>query len=119
ISGLLLGAPRWRPNPPHRSDRPGDAVAPLYLPGGPEMAPNPTSFGPPRRSRGAPLFQAYCWGPTWPDPPAFGPPRRSRGGPLFQACCWGPDVAPIPHRSGRRGGAGAVLYFRRISGGAQ
>src|SRR5205814_1278009 len=150
---LYMGAPRWPPNP-HRSGRPGEAVAPLYFrltAGGPEMAPQPPpSFRPPRRRRGAPLFtwgprdgpqshivraaSAEPWRPSisglllgpdmarspsvraapaepWrssisglllgarrgPNPPSFGPPRRSRGGPLFQA------------------------YFRRrpISGGAR
>src|SRR5438445_13795570 len=77
---IVMGAPRWPPAP-HRSSRPGGAVALLWftwgprdgpqppivrrapaepwrssgLHGGPEMAPNPPSFVAPRRSRGAPL----------------------------------------------------------------
>src|SRR5882762_4951556 len=50
-----MGAPTWPPIP-QRSGRPGGAVAALYLRGGPDMAPSPPTFGPPRRSRGGPLF---------------------------------------------------------------
>src|SRR5882762_2017722 len=84
--GIYTWGPRHGPQSPHHSDRPGGAVAVLYLTltlGGAEMALPPPSFGPPRRSRGGPLF---TWGPDMaPNPPTFGPPRRSRGGPLFQA----------------------------------
>src|SRR5918994_592384 len=51
-----MGAPKWPPYP-QRSSRPGGAVALLVNLlglGGPEMAPNPPSLGPPRQSRGAP-----------------------------------------------------------------
>src|SRR5882724_5757549 len=57
--GICTWGPRDGPQTPYRSDRPGGAVAVLYLHGGPDMAPNPQSFGPPRRSRGGPLFKAY------------------------------------------------------------
>src|SRR6267142_6604004 len=57
-SSIYMGAPTWPPIP-HRSDRPGKAVAVLYLHGGPDMAPNPPSLGPPRQSRGGPLFKAH------------------------------------------------------------
>src|SRR5205823_7362046 len=111
---------------------------PLYFLGGPDMAPKPPSFGPPRRSRGAPLFPwgprhgpqtpivraapAEPWRPSislgaprWPpNPLSFGSPRRSRGAPLFP---WGPRDGPqTPHRSGRPGGAVAPLYFTLTAG---
>src|SRR2546421_1642846 len=61
---------------------------------------------------------AICiWGPRHgpQTPPSFGPPRRSRGAPLFP---WGPRHGPqTPHRSGRPGGAGAPLYFTLTTGG--
>src|SRR6267143_6570867 len=41
-SSVLLGAPRWPPNP-QRSDHPGKPGPVLCLVGGPEMAPKPPS----------------------------------------------------------------------------
>src|SRR5439155_23053642 len=60
----------------------------------------------------------YMGAPRWPpNPPSFGPPRRSRGAPLFP---WGPRDGPqTPHRSGRPGGAGAPLYFTLTAGGPE
>src|SRR5882762_4230888 len=60
--GIYTWGPRNGPQSPHHSARPGGAVAVLYLTltlGGAEMALPPPSFGPPRRSRGGPLFDAY------------------------------------------------------------
>src|SRR5947208_10585652 len=79
-------APRWPPNPPQPSPRPGGAVARLDLApahGGPEMAPQL----PQRSSRPggavarldlAPGHGGPRDGP--PNPPALVAPRRSRGG---------------------------------------
>src|SRR5437867_2501657 len=84
------------------------------------MAPKPPTFGPPRRSRGAPLITApppiddmgaRIWPPS---PPTFGPPRRSRGAPLITAPppiddMGAPIWPPSPQRSARPGEAVARL----------
>src|SRR6266403_4237064 len=114
---IYTWGPRHGPQSPHHSGRPGGAVAVLYLHGGPDMAPNPPTFGPPRRSRGGPLF---TWGPRHgPQSPNV---RAAPAEPWRPSIYMGaPTWPPIPQRSGRPGGAVAALYFRRrpISGGAR
>jgi len=89
--------------------------------GGPDTAPHtPHTFGPPRRSRGAPLERAqFRGGPdTAPHTPyTSGAPRRSRGAPLERAQFrGGPDTAPhTPYTSGApRRSRGAPLHPRRL-----
>src|SRR5207248_4745914 len=73
--------PRHGPQAPQRSQRPGGAVALLWIGwhrgarhgpqaliwlGAPTMPPSPPTFAAPRRSRGASLDWWASWGPTWP-----------------------------------------------------
>src|SRR6266404_2688183 len=88
--GICIWGPRDGPQTPHRSGRPGGAVAPLYFTltsGGPEMAPKPPLVRAAPAEPWRPSISRLLLGaPRWPpNPPSFGPPRRSRGAPLFQA----------------------------------
>src|SRR5439155_2500322 len=99
------GAPIWPPSP-QRSARPGEAVARLSSPHlrrsmtwGPRYGPKPPTFGPPRRSRGAPPITAP-------------PPIDDMGAPIWP---------PSPQRSARPGQAVARLsspHLRHHSGRA-
>src|SRR6267378_7914638 len=57
----VSSAPRYGPQTPQRSDRPGTPVALLYLGfiSAPMWPPNPPTFGPPRETRGAPLSRFH------------------------------------------------------------
>src|SRR5215470_2653227 len=68
-----MGAPTWPPSPP-RSARPSKTVARLLFHRGPDMAPKPPTFGPPRQSRGRASY--FMGAPTWPP----SPPRSARPG---------------------------------------
>src|SRR5437867_9361475 len=73
-SGVVpVVGPRYGPQTPKRSQRPGAAVALLWSGsrrGAPIWPPNPQTFAAPRRSRGAALEWFPSWGPDMaPKPP--------------------------------------------------
>src|SRR6266404_1305800 len=83
--GIYTWGPRNGPQSPHHSDRPGGAVAILYLTltlGGAEMAlPPHHSDRPGGAVAGLSLTLTLGGAEMALPPPSFGPPRRSRGGP--------------------------------------